>query len=148
MAFALTGFKAFGIRTSGSTRQHAVQIIELVITGTANDVALDLDTDAGTFWTAATGDATYGAMATQALADWKLALNNVKDLLAVEALALLKRVPIAALTGNGQYVMTVSHTRPNIALNAGDGDTAYTIQVRYALKDGQEAFTSDRGAAI
>lgn len=145
MAFQLTGFKAFGIRTDGSTRKHAMQGVILSIAATAADVVLDIGTDAGTFWTAVKADAKYGTMATQALVQLKLLLAQVNQLIEVEGSALVSRVPVGTLTAAGQYTMTISNKRPVLTLNAGDGDLAYQLYLRWDLKDNLEATVLDLG---
>jgi hypothetical protein len=146
MAFALTGFKAFGVSNTSATRKYETQIVQLYITGTAADVALDFGTDAGTFWTAAQANTTYGAMATEALAALKALIAQTNGLLAVQSAAQLQRVQVAALTAAGQFTQVISNNRPNIALFANDGAASYVFRFVYDLKDERAANVSDLGA--
>ncbi len=66
MAFAVTKFTAYGIKNTSPTIKHGVQRVELTITGANTDVAYDLGTTGGTFWTSAVAHATYGGIATAA----------------------------------------------------------------------------------
>lgn len=74
MTFALTKFEAWGVEIDEPVTKKFMQYARLVITAAATDVALDIGTDAGTFWTAALANGTYGtSVATPALA----ALQNI-----------------------------------------------------------------------
>lgn len=71
MAFALTGYKSYSRAAYEPVTAQFEQTVELTITRAATDTALDLGNPAGTFWTAALADVTFGALATKALAHWK-----------------------------------------------------------------------------
>lgn len=73
MAFALTGYEALPVQTGGAQPRRAFQQVILHATGTTADVDLDIGADAGTFWTAAIANTTYGTMASNAL----ISLQNV-----------------------------------------------------------------------
>jgi len=148
MAFALTNFKAFGIRTEGSTRQHVNQVAQLYITAATSDVAMDLGTDAGTFWTAAQANATYGALASQALSVLQKIQNYVTGLMTVQSPALLNRIKVTSPAAATDYSLTISNQRPNITFDAANGDTSYVITLVWALHDGLEATVSDLGGAV
>jgi hypothetical protein len=69
MTFALTKFKAWGVEIDEPVTKKFMQFAHLSITAAATDVALDIGTDAGAFWTAALANGTYGtSVATPALA--------------------------------------------------------------------------------
>lgn len=53
MAFAITGYKAWGIESSKAVSPEIVQHLEMTFTAANTDVAYDLGTTAGTFWTSA-----------------------------------------------------------------------------------------------
>lgn len=143
MSFALTSFKAFGLRCEGATRKHVRQRALLIATGTSADVALDISNYAGTFWTAALADATYGKVATAAIAALKQIQAASSGLLAVLSPSLINRVKVASLTGAGQYTISITSSLPSIALNAGDGDTSYIIELEFDTKVNLEAVVSD-----
>lgn len=149
--FALTKFKAYGVQTEGSTRRHAAQVVEMVITGTTADVALDFDNASGTFWTAALADATYGTLATQALADITAISSRVSAVLTVSAQNLLGRVQVATLSAAGQYTIVPNATTfvPAIALNATDGDLLYNpIRIVWSMLDTLSPVVDDLGAKV
>ncbi len=66
MAFAVTKFNAYGVLNTSPSIKRGTQLVELTITGANTDVAYDLGTTGGTFWTSAVADATYGGIATAA----------------------------------------------------------------------------------
>jgi hypothetical protein len=100
MTFALTQFKAYGVRASAATRQHTWQVAEFGITAANTDTALDISSDTsgslGTFWTAAIANSTYGTLATNALGVIQAIVNNINTLQTVSSEALLTRQEVAA----------------------------------------------------
>jgi hypothetical protein len=66
MAFACTKFKAYVVNAQSPTRARKLQRVAMTVTGLNTDVALDIGTLGGTFWTAAKADGTYGPIATAA----------------------------------------------------------------------------------
>lgn len=94
MTFALTAFKAYGIRTSGANRQHTHQVAELKITSANTDVDLDIGDTTGTFWTAAQADSTYGTMAARALTVMTNIQAIAQDLKLPESEALSQKTPV------------------------------------------------------
>jgi hypothetical protein len=137
MAFALTKFQARGVDIAGPSNKRGIQQVVLNITGAAADVDLDIGDDAGTFWTAAKADSTYGSLATKALEVLQNIVANASSLVAVKSEQLIDRIQIAAVSGAGEYSLAVVNTRPNIAFNAADGETSYEIILEYELDDKQ-----------
>lgn len=135
MAFALTRFEARSIDIASVTYKRGVQQVVMDITGSSADVDLDIGDDAGTFWTAAIANATYGTLATNALAVLQKIVAQAAALVAVQSQQLLDRIQIATVSGAGQYSLAVVNTRPNLAFNAGDGETAYKIILTYELNN-------------
>lgn len=135
MAFALTKFSARGIDIAGPSYKRGIQQVVLDITATTADVDLDLGDDAGTFWAAAIANATYGALATKALAVLQVIVAQSSALVAVKSAQLLDRVQIGTVAGAGEYSLAVVNVRPNIAFNAADGEEAIKIVLEYELND-------------
>lgn len=114
MAFALTQFKAYGIRTSGETRQHTWQVADMGITALNTDVTLDISSDTtgslGTFWTAAIANATYGQLATNALAKIQaiIGITNNFTLYNSEALSLKSKLVSGVTGGNVSFLSAAS----------------------------------------
>lgn len=137
MAFALTSFVADGIRFSGPGPYRATEQYILTITGAVTDVALDLGNATGTFWTAATGNATYGEMAVQVLAQidsWVDNYQAVKDIFIPE---LYDRIQVASSPTGTQYTASIGSDLLLPTINfesaASGGETAYTVAVEYLL---------------
>jgi len=78
--FALTKYQAYGVLISSPVRKRAVQRVVLTYTAVNTDTDLDIGDDSGTFWTAAKADATYGAMATNALSHIQKIVANADSL--------------------------------------------------------------------
>lgn len=130
MAFALTGFQMFGGRQSDPIAQAGPhQYILLNVTGDAADVDLDIGDLGGTFWTDAVADASYGSLATGALAMITDYYAQWAGCGAISSPQLIDRVQVAALTGAGQYTLVLNATTnlPEIAFDVADGDTSYVI---------------------
>jgi hypothetical protein len=134
MAFALTKFKAYGLKTQGPTRVLGQQIVELHITAADTDVDLDIGDDAGTFWGAV--DATLlGAEALRLLKE--IIADKTQGLLAVNGQELVGRLRSSTASGAGVYAQAVANNRPNIDWFSGDAPTSYVIQLVYQLDDNQ-----------
>lgn len=145
MTFALTKYVASGIDRSGPSVKRGVQRVALTITALAADVDLDIGDDAGTFWTDALADATYGTLATNAQTHLQTICDNVTALLAVMSPQLLDRVQTAAAGSNGEYSIALEDHRPNITVNAADGEEAWYIVLEWELADGQSPVNASYG---
>lgn len=136
MAFSLTKFHAEGIDVGGPARRRLQRAV-FTIAATAADVDLDIGDDTpGTFWTAALANATYGAVALNVQAFLQVLDDNVIALFQVNSPQLMDRVQTAAAGGNGEYALAIQNFRPNIAVNAADGETAWQIECVWELADG------------
>ncbi len=147
MAFALTGFRAYGIRTSGAVREHAHQVAHLIITGLATDVALDFANAAGTFWTDAQANPTDGGLATKALAVLTSIHAQVYGLYEIGSVQLLDRIQAAATSGTA-YTVAITDNIPTITCAASNGETAWEFVWKWTLNDGIEPVVADLGAAL
>ena len=132
MAFALTSYRARGLQIAGAQPDRAIQQVVMTITGAVTDVALDIGTDAGTFWVAAVADATYGTLATSAK-------ENLLNIVAVsQALAglfvpeLVGRLKAAAASTT-DYTLSVALKRPIYTFAASNGELLYTVFLEYLL---------------
>jgi hypothetical protein len=132
MSFALTYFEAEHVKLAGPGPRWGIQAVQMTVTGLAADVDLDIGDDAGTFWTAAIADATYGDLATSALASLKkiLAQGTVSKVYSPEIDSGFRR---AAAAGAGVYAFALQDKRPNWTFNAAEGLTSYTIFIEYYL---------------
>ena len=153
MAFALTHFKAYGKLHEGATRSHAEQICELHITAANTDTAYDLDNAAGTFWTAALADATYGALAGAAKTAFLTQIVAVKYRYLGVVSEHTESDYIRVLSGasGNQFICTVGGTvahMPAYTFVSGSAPTAIVLVIKWMLVDGAEAITSDLGAAV
>ncbi len=92
MTFQLNKFQAYGIEPSEPVTKRWRQFAILTIAAANTDTALDIGTNAGTFWTAAIADTTYGAtVATPALAALKDIQLRAESFTDVESSELLSR---------------------------------------------------------
>lgn len=132
MAFGLSGFKAHGIDVAGPSRKLGIQRLCFTITGTAADVDLDLGDFSGTFWTAV-GAATLGANVKETV---QRIVAQAQAFLAVKSPELADRIQIATPAGNGEFSLALQNSLPNIAVFAGDGETAWYVVVELELNDG------------
>lgn len=147
MAFQLQAFKAYGLRLEGSTRQQARQVAVLQIAQANTDTALDISSAAGTFWTAALADATYGALAAAALA--KLQAIQAADAAVGGLLSVdppVNYVQVSSGAAGKQYTMTVTNSLPSIVWVSGQAPTSYVLTLEWTLADNQEALAADLGA--
>ena len=131
MAFALTGYKAWGIETSKAVSPECIQYLEVTITAANTDVAVDVGTTAGTFWTAV-GTGTIPAAAKAALLD----ICSKADYSLVSAgthTASWTRGATAAATVYTEVAGTVTNSR-NLGFNSGSALTAGKIVLSWKMK--------------
>lgn len=135
MAFALTQLRAWGNKIQTATPLRGEQVVELTITQANTDTDCDIGDDTGTFWTAA-GATDIGAAA---LVQLQAIVAQALQLTAVESEALINKtkVLVADVNAAGEYGLTVDNNRPNITFYSGDAPTAWVLQLRYTLDDGQ-----------
>lgn len=150
MAFSVTAFKAYGLRTEGATRLHAVQRASFSITALAADVAMDISATTagslGTFWTDVTGNTTYGSLAGQALIVIRAIALQVKSFQGIK-LGNAQDYVQGTATASSTYTVAVNTHLPDVAFNAANGKTSYTVTLEWLLLDGKEPVISDLGAA-
>lgn len=134
MAFALTSFFADGQEFNGPGLYRGIQTYCFNITGTTADVALDIGTYAGTFWTAALADATYGSVASTVLTQIKLLNGQIRATSRVYTPELQSRIQAAATSGSA-YTLSIDSTTflPIYTFAASNGATAYTVFVQFLL---------------
>lgn len=148
MAFALTGFRAYGIRTSGAVREHAHQVAHLIMTAAVTDVALDFSDYSGTMWTAFKADATYGSLATAAQAVLTSIQSQVYGFYNLGSPQLQNGRLQAAATSGTSYTKTVTSFLPIITCAASNGEAAWEFLFFWSLNDGIEPVVADLGAAL
>lgn len=135
MAFALTKFEARGVKFEGPVpEKRAKQEVVLTITGLSTDVDLDIGSDAGTFWTDAEADSTYGDLATEALAKLQDIVSKSAALLSVKSQQLLDRNTLVALDSDASSGGAASETLTVTGLLTTDKILSATI-----VEDGANA---------
>lgn len=134
MAFKLTSFVATPTKAMDAGLSRAAQRYVLKITGLVGDVALDIGTVAGTFWTAAKANADTGAMATEVLALLEANAANLDFITNIFVPELSQRA-IAAATSGVVYTRTLNTTTklPLFTFAANEGATAYTVVIDYQV---------------
>lgn len=132
MAFGLTSIKAYGVPTYEYSGNKFVQYLEMDITGTTADVALDIGATGGTFWTAV-ADADANEAVQQIF-------KKVAKHVSLSVPQLLAKVPVAsgATLATTQYKVTSpQNTSFAITIYTGEGLTAYSLAMSWVLKEGE-----------
>ncbi len=148
MAFALTKFKAYGLRAEGAVRPHAQQVASFTFTAAATDIAYDLGTTGGTFWTSAEADSAYGALASAAKSLLLARLPGLlpdNALMACEGEPLQTFIQVASGASGTQYTLAISSSMPTITYVSASAPTAWVLNLRWNLIDGAEALVADLG---
>lgn len=132
MAFGLTSINAYGIESNEPTRTKYLQVLEMEITGTSADVALDIGDASGTFW----GDVS-DASAAGAVAD---IFAKVEKHVSLSVPELLAKVQIASgdTVATGEYKLaSPQSTSFEITLFEDEGLTAYNLAMVWSLKENE-----------
>jgi hypothetical protein len=132
MAFGLTSIKAYGVPTYEYSGNKFVQYLEMDITGTTADVALDIGATGGTFWTAV-ADADANEAVQQIF-------KKVAKHVSLSVPQLLAKVPVAsgATLATTEYKVTSpQNTSFAITIYTGEGLTAYSLAMSWVLKEGE-----------
>lgn len=134
MAFALTGFQAYGMESDEAVTKKFVQYLRLDITAANTDTALDLGTYAGTFWTAV-GGTEPGATALKTIKDIQ---TRAKQLVLVSGEALINRDKVLTVANANEYSVATNATNthlPDIAFHSGDAPTSYSVYLMWDLNN-------------
>ncbi len=148
MAFALTKFKAYGLRAEGAVRPHVQQVMSFTFTAAATDIVYDLGETAGTFWTSAEASVAYGSLAT---AVKSLLLTRLPGLLpagaliACESEVLQTFIQVASGASGTQFTLAIADSMPTITFVSASAPTAWVLNLRWNLIDGAEAVVGDYG---
>ncbi len=151
MAFAVTKFNAYGRLNTSPTAKRGVQFVELTITGANTDIAYDLGTTGGTFWTSAVAHATYGGIATAARTFILTTLTaQVGTVVGVESQALCDPVgrinaATAATDTYTQAVAAVTTPMIELAFATGHAPTTGVYVFKWLLADNMEPLTASYG---
>ena len=137
MAFALTSFEAFPLQIDEPIQKRAVQIVRFTITAAGADVDLDFGDVAGTFWTAAIANGTYGTFATTAKTYWTQILANSASVIDMYSFEIEKNKTPAGASAIGAGLVKYNGTAlaPEILFNAAEGITALTLTVMLKLQN-------------
>ena len=138
MAFALTGYKAWGIETSKAVSPECIQYLEVTITAANTDVAVDVGTTGGTFWTAV-GATAIPAAAKKYMYDFCSKADYSLPTLGTHN-GLWSRAAAAASTTYIETAGTVTNSR-DITFNSGTAPTAATIVWAWKMKAGSATVT-------
>lgn len=138
MAFALTNAKFYKVDTSSPIDKRGLQAIEMTITRGSSDTDLDIGDIAGTFWTAAIADATYGTESRRALDSFTLIASQIEQVASCEITAangfLLRVASVSAVT---QYQLVNGGTfpvvKPEIVLNSGAAPATLKVTMLLSL---------------
>ncbi len=138
MAFALTKAEFRSLEYQNVSFKRGIQEVRLTVTGANTDIDLDIGDIAGTFWTAALLDATYGTMATLVLAQLEavVASSAFFRQLICPVLQCSAYIQAASAPGATQYSLTTDTYGPDILLASGTAPTAYDIILQYELAAG------------
>jgi hypothetical protein len=131
MAFALTNFRAYKLGISSATDRYGLQGIEMTVTRTASDVAIDLDTVSGTFWTDILADATYGAYAARITPLWSDLLTKIENISTLQILGDGgKMVSLSGTqTESGTVTAKWAGNSAGTALNADSADQTFSYSI-------------------
>jgi len=140
MAFALTDANFGKIEIPTAIKKRGLQYIELKVTRGASDTDLDIGNSAGTFWTAAIADGTYGTLATNALREFQKIEDKIDGIVSLEILganAPLLRVASASAATNydvsngGTYPLVV----PEVTLFNDAAPATLSVRLVVSLTD-------------
>ncbi len=138
MSFALTKAQFRSLSLQNVSYKKGVQEVVLEITAANTDTDLDIGDAAGTFWTAAVANATYGAMAALVLAQLQavVASSAYFSQLRCPELQCSAYLQVASAPGATQYSLTTDTYGPDILLASGSAPTSYHVHLFYELAVG------------
>jgi hypothetical protein len=129
MAFAITGFKAYGVEAYEGNREQFEQVLLLDITAATSDVLLDIGASGGTFWTSV-NNATLNRIVQDIF-------TRVDKHLSFSCPQLLDKTQVrsSATVATTQFkIASPQNTSFAITLFASEGLTAYSIALKWVLK--------------
>lgn len=135
MAFAITAFQCYPAALDVPHLKRALQHVELTITGTTADVALDFNNLSGTFWTAA-GASGIGATALSYITKIKSQADHQVSFYLQGVTDGKQLVASATAPATTQYRYTSTTAIPSLALFAAEGLTSYKLHLVVSLSDG------------
>jgi len=138
MAFALTKAQFRSVSFQNPAYKAGVQEVVLIVTGATTDIDLDIGDIAGTFWTAAILNATYGAMSALVLAQLQAVVANASYFRNFNCAQLQCSAYLQAASAPGatQYSLTTDTYGPNLLMASGTAPIAYNIHLFYELAAG------------
>jgi hypothetical protein len=129
MAFGVSSLKAWGIQAYEGNRDQFLQVLQMDITGLAADVALDIGNPTGTFWTGV-GNAALN----QIVQDIFTRVDRHVSI-SVPELYAKTLIRSGASTGANDYkIASPQNTSFAITIHTGEGLTAYSLTMTWALK--------------
>ena len=146
MAFAITKFQSYAANVSDTGRKRCVQKAVFDITAANSDVSWDFGTLTGTLWTSAVANATYGDLATAALAALTVIGANAKVFDRVGGTIATSYNKAAAASVADLYTMTISNGLPIITFDTASAPTAATVIFQWEMNDGIVETVVDLGA--
>ena len=153
MAFQLTAAKINAIEYVKAVSPRYRQVVELDFTMAATDVSMDIGAlltgSLGTFWTAATGDATYGTTVGLTTLAALQQIAKVGTFLGTLGGFTTLRSPIGTATGTTDYQMTVANNAPTFTFATGDAPSvAQTLFLSYDMPYGWVPMQIDYPVAV
>ena len=146
MAIQVVGYHIFGLETSKAVSPLAQQTLLINVNAASSDVTWDLGNAAGTFWTAALADATYGTTAASCLAALQSFDKAAAFALAVGGNFTLYRVRALTPTGTGDYqISSWTNRTPNFVFATGAGPGSTNIVLTWGMPQGFQVQTLDVG---
>jgi hypothetical protein len=143
MTFAVTRCVATGAYNSDTVKNRGLQRVELTCTAAATDVAYDIATTGGTFWTAVGGTAPGNSA--KALLFALVGTAYAGKLVGVRgtfAQAYLR----GATAASGVYTQSVTGELPIITFDTANGPTSIIIVLDFVLPLGVAPITADYAA--
>lgn len=139
MAFQLSKAEFRSVSHQNPSYKRGVQEVVLTISGLNTDVDLDIGDAAGTFWTAAQADATYGAMSALVLAKLQAVVAGSSYCSGIRCpeLELGAYAKVASAPGANQFSSSIDTYGPDLLMHAGDAPLAYHVHVFYEMAAGQ-----------
>ena len=145
MAFAVTKFVAYGLEIPDTVRKRTVQRVAMDVTAAATDNTWDIGTLGGTFWTSALAHATYGQIATTALAKLTYIGANCKVFVYIGGDIATNYNKLATAANNDSFTMSISNGLPVIGFKASQAPTAVTLVLEWSMNDGIVETVADIG---
>lgn len=144
MAFQCLRGHMFATESLKAVSPEYQQNLMLIVNGAAADVAMDFGNPAGTFWTAALADATYGAVAAKCLAALTNFDKNAAFAIVPGGNFVCYRVRTKTPVDTGDYAISSwTNKIPNFTFAAGDGPGSTNVIFSFGMTPGWQPVDGD-----